>query len=41
MRDSRLSELFSDRLEENQEIMNFASMISFIMLSVFFHFLLK
>jgi len=38
MRDSRLSELFSDRLEENQEIMNFASIISFIILSVFFIF---
>ena len=41
MRDSRLSELFPDRLEENQEIMNFASIISFIVLSVVFHFLLK
>jgi len=41
MRGSRLSELFPDRLEENQKVMNFASIISFIMLSVIFYFLLK
>jgi len=41
MRDSRLSELFPDRLEENQEVMNFVSISSFIVLSVIFYFLLK
>ncbi len=41
MKDSKMSKLFSNRLEDNQDIMNFASIGIFVVLSIIFYFLIK